>query len=253
CTLERDLVETVKAIVKQAGPEKLLIELIGIASPAAILTALVEAEGLPPLEFLPVIGVIDASNFEGNIYKEEFEKLYWDQIMNSDILLLNKMDLVDQEALIRAEHVLWSNSSAVIIPTSYCRVGLPDFLGFRRLQGTKRPNGCLLSGLSYHKVVVNGSFTEEGFSQFSERMARGDFGEILRAKGIIKIHKVMTVFQYVQGRLSLTPWQGEGKNRLVFIGWNVDGRKLDRDLIPYLKIDLEITDYAGPFGDMRQF
>lgn len=249
CSLEKDMVDAVRGITDQTRPERLLIELTGIAGPATILTALKEAEGLPPLEFMPVIGVVDASNFPENINNRWVANYYWEQIMNSDILLLNKIDLIDREDRKSVERELTKlNPLAEVIPTSYCRVNLPDFPRRSRLKETKGAMGCFVSGLSYHRVMVNGFFTEETFQEFMERVVQGEFGEIIRAKGIVWVLGGMAVFQYVQGRFSLTPWQGEGKNRLVFIGWNIDGGQLDKVLIPYLKIEERRTEYAGPFG-----
>lgn len=253
CSLEKDMIEAVREITNQARPERLLIELTGIAGPATILTALKEAEGLPPLEFMPVIGVVDASSFRENIDNQWVGHYYWEQIMNSDILLINKLDLIDREVCKIVERELARlNPLAEIIPTSYCRVNLPEFPRHNRLKETKGAVGCFVSGLSYHRVTVNGFFTEETFQEFMEQVVQGEFGEVIRAKGIVRFLGGMAVFQYVQGRFSLTPWQGEGKNRLVFIGWNIDGGQLDKVLVPYLKLDEGRTEYAGPFGYICQ-
>lgn len=104
CSLKPKLVSSIKNIYNQLTPDTLLIEPTGLASPGQIL----EVINKPPIKDFaymgPNISVIDASNFlqTYNISGAFFEN----QIKVADILIINKLDLVEEDEIQKLINVL---------------------------------------------------------------------------------------------------------------------------------------------------
>ena len=122
CTLKFDLITTIQRIMKRFSPEHLLIEPSGVASPSGVLEAL-ESAGVGRTT---VIGIVDATEvtelYESGMYGSFFE----DQIVNSDIILVNKTDLTDESAIAAAERLIGSvNPLAVLLRTMKAVISIP--------------------------------------------------------------------------------------------------------------------------------
>src|SRR5512143_3869521 len=93
CTLKFDLITTITKIVGEFAPQHLVIEPSGVASPSGVLEAL-ESAGI---EDVSVIGIVDATEFaelhDSGMYGSFFE----DQLVRSDVVLVNKTDLAGEE------------------------------------------------------------------------------------------------------------------------------------------------------------
>ncbi|MFQ6088211.1 MAG: GTP-binding protein [Candidatus Methanofastidiosia archaeon] len=91
CQLGTDLVETLDFLEKNYNPEIVILEPSGGASPEALYSTLKYVRELKIIYF-PKISLIDATQF--NVLIEVIEPLIKAQIKNSDIVLINKIDVV---------------------------------------------------------------------------------------------------------------------------------------------------------------
>ena len=89
CTLKFDLITTIERIRTTFDPEHLVIEPSGVASPSGVLEAL-ESAGIGQVS---VVGVVDATEFLELHEAEMFGTFFRDQIVNADVILVNKIDL----------------------------------------------------------------------------------------------------------------------------------------------------------------
>ena len=119
CTLKFDLITTIHRIVKQFSPGHLLIEPSGVASPSGVLEAL-ESVGIGPAS---VIGIVDATEFTELYDSGMYGSFFQDQIVNSDVILVNKTDLADESAIAAAERLIGSiNPRAIQFRTVNARI-----------------------------------------------------------------------------------------------------------------------------------
>lgn len=119
CNLKEVMMSAVEQLIEQAHPEILFIEPKDTISPLVVRNELERAflKFESPLLFTPSATVIDCSRFFKNI--KEKKKITLDQIMVSEIVLLNKTDLIKPKELsIIKESVRQINSNAEILESS---------------------------------------------------------------------------------------------------------------------------------------
>lgn len=129
CSMKPKLVSAIKNIYNELNPDILLIEPTGLASPGQI----IEVINKPPIKDFAYMGaeisVIDASNFlqTYNIRSDFFEN----QIKVADLLIVNKLDLVEKNKARELVNILKKINPYIIIKlTEYGNVSadLIDYL-----------------------------------------------------------------------------------------------------------------------------
>ena len=142
------------------------------------------------------------------------------QIELADIILLNKVDLLESDQINQVrEKVKMINDSAIIYPTSYCDID------FRLLFGIETKK-------VHSKKVKHDHLKEEQLESFNfaidKTLDRGKFEsflnsvpkEIYRAKGFVRFSDGVYLFNFVAGRWDLEKFEA-GKTELVFIGKDI--------------------------------
>src|SRR6056300_520559 len=98
CSIRSDLIG---AVLKMAGlpdrPEHILIESSGVADPAGIVSSFLEPEIWGRVQLDGVVTVVDAEQVL--TLPDEEARLARAQVAGADLLVLNKVDLVDAEKL----------------------------------------------------------------------------------------------------------------------------------------------------------
>jgi G3E family GTPase len=220
CTLKFDLITTIEKIMKNFSPAHLVIEPSGVASPSSVL------ETLDMLKIAPVtvVGIVDAGEFielhESRMYGSFFE----DQILNSDIILVNKTDLVDEQRVRDTVSLVERiNPAAVTIPSVKAAISgaLPE------IAGREGPVGGHLPHLHFETLSFRID-TEKEFAFYEnifEDLARGMYGKVIRAKALAQTDRGPFRFDLSFGRIDTCPFEREIRdNRLVIIG---EGLKRD--------------------------
>ncbi|WP_313376990.1 GTP-binding protein [Chishuiella sp.] len=151
CELREDLIVEIEKLAKTGKYDYLVIESSGISDPGPIAQSLdfVSPDGkidLPKVSRLDtLVTVVDAFNFFKNLGTDEdvFDRgftenkednrpivnLLIDQIEFSNVIILNKMDLVDEETLLKIEgFVKKLNPNAKLIPASFSHIDLNEIL-----------------------------------------------------------------------------------------------------------------------------
>src|SRR5437588_6244653 len=97
CTVRKDLVKGVQALLKKGGFDYLLIETTGIADPQPVAQTFLNIPQLQQFVRLDsIITVVDAEQIEKQMRDTETAR---EQIAMADFVLLNKCDLVDAARL----------------------------------------------------------------------------------------------------------------------------------------------------------
>src|SRR5467141_2988808 len=123
CSLLGEFEAAVTEIMKKVAPEIIIVETTGLAEPEALVFNIQEA--LPECRLDGVISVIDADML---VRFPELGHTTRLQIEGADILLLNKIDLVEPTQIEPLETKLHEvNRTATIVRTKRCRVD-PELL-----------------------------------------------------------------------------------------------------------------------------
>jgi G3E family GTPase len=100
CQIRDDLIETVEEVINRPeSPEYILLEASGVADPAGIAMTFVIPKFRDRIRLDSIISVVDVEQFDANPKHPGLMELKLRQIGFSDMVILNKVDLVDKEDL----------------------------------------------------------------------------------------------------------------------------------------------------------
>jgi G3E family GTPase len=254
CSLQVDLNLTLKKIRQQFNPSRIIIEATGVADPRAIVDVFQDAELQEHMAVDKIVTVLDADFWE---VRECLGTLFFSQLRDADLILLNKIDTVDHDRvplILKELHETAPDSQ--VIPTIQCRVD-PESLwtvGRRKDFGLKpdrffqivtpvpgydrQPDrsdatdpgsaGTTREAVAEEKShFVAFSFSnsspldENCFKRFAEKLP----WELFRMKGPVRFHDRTVLVNYVGGKFGWADWGGAQETRLAFVGWKVDGQE----------------------------
>jgi G3E family GTPase len=218
CSLLGEFEAAVTEIIEKVAPEIIVVETTGLAEPEALVFNIQEA--LPQCRLDGVVSVIDADML---VRFPELGHTTRLQIEGADILLLNKIDLVDAKQIEPLESKLRNiNPTAAIVRTERCQID-PDLLfGISQSRSTKiaPPQHEHQPEFESFTFSSNKTFSRECFERFADGMP----ATVIRAKGFVRFHDSSQLFNFVAGRWELEPFETD-KTQLVFIGKDVFSEK----------------------------
>lgn len=241
CSLNGDLIAGVTGFVRgKNSPDAIVIEASGIADPRALDSSLeaLEAAGLIRLDAR--LYVLDAATFQSLGYDDQ--ETIIDHTAVSDIVLLNKVDLVSAETRQDLTKLLADAAPfAQVVETVGCHVPL-DVISEPAGRSQKRPRaiaGDLSANIADHSknyaswsYQLDGVLDRQRFEDFAGNLA----GRYLRAKGILRFQDAPDrsySFNLVGYRATLEATKNgaaSGPCRIVVIGGvdSMDSRELLR-------------------------
>ena len=217
CTLREDLLLEVNKLAKDKKFDYLVIESTGISEPLPVAETFTFADekgvSLSDVARLDtMVTVVDAFNFlkdyddakylqdTGESLGEDDERsvadLLVDQVEFSDVILISKIDLVDQSDLHKLKGILRSlNTTAKIIPITKGQVEIDDVLntGLFNFDKAQEAPGWLKEmrgdhtpeteeyGISSFTFVARRPFYPDKFYEFVHNTNK--FGKLIRSKG----------------------------------------------------------------------
>lgn len=225
CTLKFDLITTIQRIVKQFSPEHLLIEPSGVASPSGVLEAL-ESAGIGSTS---VIGIVDVTEFTELYESGMYGSFFQDQIVNSDVILINKIDLANDHLIADTERMISSiNPRAILFRTRNAQVDVPLSVtpGVRHLQsGSAHFNFETLS------IMITGVPPVDAVTSFFDDLATGRYGLVVRAKALIRTAEGPYRFDCTYGIVDVMRFGNDiSDSRLVVIGEGLDKGSLSQTI-----------------------
>ena len=225
CSLLGEFEAAVNEIIEKIAPERIVVETTGLAEPEALVFNIQEA--LPQCRLDGVVSVIDADML---IRFPELGHTTRLQIEGADILLLNKIDLIEPAQVEPLETKLREiNPTAAIVRTERCRID-PELLfgiGREKKIAPAEPGSPIPATTHQHQPEFE-SFAFTSSKIFSrdcfEGFANGLPASVVRAKGFIRFANGAQLFNFVAGRWELEPFEAE-RTELVFIGKKLDAEK----------------------------
>jgi G3E family GTPase len=221
CSLLGEFEAAVNEIIEKIAPERIVVETTGLAEPEALAFNIQEA--LPQCRLDGVVSVIDADML---IRFPELGHTTRLQIEGADILLLNKIDLIEPRQIESLETKLREiNPTAAIVRTERCRID-PELLfgiGRERKIAPAEPGSPIPATTHKHQPEFE-SFAFTSSKIFSrdcfEGFANGLPASVVRAKGFVRFADGVQLFNFVAGRWELEPFEFD-RTEVVFIGRNI--------------------------------
>ncbi len=201
CSMSDDFMATLIRVLDAADPfDAIVIEASGVGDPWAIAEiALVE----PQLVLHAVIVLADAERLCALLDDVRLGDTVKRQVKAADLVLLNKMDLVDEGALARASAALHAlKPSLRIVPTTAAK--LPEALLDTSSLPRRDPGEAPAADHEalFHRVLYR---SDTGFDRAGlERALAGLPTTLLRLKGFCLVNEAPSVLQLVGARWSLT-------------------------------------------------
>ena len=216
CSLIGEFEAAVNEIIEKVAPEIIVVETTGLTEPEALVFNIQEA--LPQCRLDGVISVIDADML---VRFPELGHTTRLQIEGADILLLNKIDLVEPTQIEPLETKLHEvNRTATIVRTERCRID-PDLLfGIGREKKVVRPEHQHQLEFESFTFSSDKIFSRDCFERFVDSLP----ASVLRAKGFVGFADGTQLFNFVAGRWDLEPFETD-RTELVFIGRKIAKQK----------------------------
>ncbi|MGB3240849.1 MAG: GTP-binding protein [Geitlerinemataceae cyanobacterium] len=260
CTINDDLLNAIYQVLER--PEKidyLVVETTGLADPLPVALTFLGTELRDMTRLDSIVTVVDCENFSLDLFNSEAA---YSQIAYGDIILLNKIDLVDEADVDRLEvRIRDIKEGARILRTTKTEVPLPLLLSVGLFESDRHFEAQEEHDHHHHDHhhhdhhdcdgdhehhdhhhhshhLENDGFTSVSFQsdkplsvrKFQNFLDNQLPETIFRAKGILWFDEspLRHVFHLSGKRFSIEDdqWKGEPKNQLVLIGQNLDEERL---------------------------
>jgi G3E family GTPase len=226
CTLGGSLVTTLCSVLDAPRrPDWLIIEASGVAEPAKLYNI---ARAEPDLSLENVICLVDCATISDWLSDHDVGPVVARQVQQSDLLLLNKCDLVDEAKQSSVTALLQQqNSKARLFPTVDSKLPFevarqPSCRSSENLAQAMLES---MPGQSHEReferwtLELTGVIKEKRFRKALRHLDPC----VHRLKGLVRLEHCNEIaqVQYAGGRLKITPYQGSGSGlneALVAIG-----------------------------------
>jgi len=233
CTINGDLLAAAERMLAIEPPvDHLVVETTGLADPLPVGLTFLQTRLRPRTSLDAVVTVVDCANFALDIFKSDAAMA---QIVHGDVIVLNKTDLVGEDAVASLERrISVVKPSGRIVRTEYGQVPHAVMLGTFG-ESHLLPHVCGNADHSSHLAddgFVAHAFRFDGYlsaQQFQVWLDRKLPLGVFRAKGIVALDSTdrRFVFQLCGSRAAFQPYDGPvGDCRLVFIGREVEESSL---------------------------
>ena len=216
CSLLGEFEAAIGEIIGKIAPDLIIVETTGLAEPEALVFNIQEA--LPQCRLDGVVSVIDADML---VRFPELGHTTRLQIEGADILLLNKIDLVEPAQIEPLETKLSDiTPTAAIVRTERCRIDPELLFGIgreKKLAGPQHQHELEFESFAFSSDRI---FSRDCFEHFTNSLP----ASVIRAKGFIRFADRTELFNFVAGRWDLEPFETD-RTELVFIGKKITAEK----------------------------
>jgi len=252
CTVRGDLIRILGALMRRREKfDRIVIETTGLADPAPVAqTFFMDDEIAAGLRLDAIVTLVDAGHILAHLDEvkpEGVENEAVEQIAFADRIVLNKTDLVDAAQLeVVRSRIAAINSFVQIVPAQRAEVDLATILDVGAFDLTRvlaNDPSFLTETEHQHDITVGsvgielpGTVDPERLNAWLGGLLRERGADIFRSKGVLATAN--SDRQWVFQGVHMLTTGGEGRawregedrrNRLVFIGRNLDRAELERD------------------------
>ncbi|MEM4310794.1 MAG: GTP-binding protein [Nitrososphaerales archaeon] len=230
CSLAGEFEFAVREIISTVKPDMILVEATGIAEPDSL--ASLFQQSLQEVSLDSIITIVDAYAMVKYPSLGHTGRV---QIEMADVIIINKVDLVNEDEVKEVERrVREINSRAIIMRAIRCDVDINLILGLkmdRYFKFEEHEKHVIEEDLLSFKA--QGKFDREKFEEFLGSLPE----EVYRMKGSVIFKDGGSYFvNYVIGRFELEPFSSEDI-KLIFVGKGIRNKK--EEIIRRIKESLE--------------
>ncbi|MBC7960138.1 MAG: hypothetical protein H7X94_09745 [Vallitaleaceae bacterium] len=237
CSSKENFSQTLHQISTTLTPEQILIEPSGIFMIEDLLHLMKEPVLMSLCQIHAIITVIDAQRFmsQQKVYNQFFKS----QLSYATALWINKVSQLSEGDLALLEvdlnHFNSKVQSVVNHGDLFSVQDMTMLLAETRIGGVDNEHQHGHHHHLKHTAFENyGFYSEQLFTkdqllELGSALRSGDFGKVIRGKGLFKTLDCTLEFQYVDGDLTLTPFKGPAiEHKMSIIGEGLQTDKIDR-------------------------
>lgn len=247
CQVTGDFKESIIDVVDNCNVDRLLVEPTGVAKLSDIKKVFNEKELKDIAVVEKAITVVDSEKFD--LYLANFKTFFVNQIKNADIIILSRTQNISNDEIKRLQDEISKiNSKAIIVSRTWKNVkaeelvpkmfltkeidDIKDKLAFRKgiLNSTsiKKEKNDESTFESFALKIDRNVSKEELLSKFNFIKNSFEFGEIIRAKGIVNTKNGKEQFDYTLSEINMEKIAYRGETVISFIGTNLNKDKIKK-------------------------
>jgi G3E family GTPase len=236
CTVRSDLIDAIHNILDSRDIERIIIETSGLADPAPVIQSfLIDEKLILQTQIDGVITVVDALNIKKQTEYNEAKE----QISFSDVIVLNKIDLVSSPQVESLKKMLrLYNPLSEIVLSEECKVDYKKILDINAfdLKNILSIEPDFLedhdhehdNSIKFVSIENTELIDPDKFNKWMVNLVQDQGKDLLRSKGILNLKNESRRYVFhgvhmtMEGRPG-KPWGDvERNNQLIFIGHNLD-------------------------------
>ena len=247
CQVTGDFKESILDVVENCNVDRLLVEPTGVAKLSDIKKVFAEKELKGIAEVEKAITVVDAEKFD--LYLNNFKSFFINQIKNADIIILSRTQNISNEEVRRLQaEINKLNSKAIIMGRQWDNTKseelIPKIFLSKDKGNVKEKVNFRKSNINYGNIKKEKS-EENLFESFALKIDRDvsreellskfnfiknsfEFGEIIRAKGIVNTKNGKEQFDYTLSEINMKKIAYRGETVISFIGTNLNKDKIKK-------------------------
>lgn len=239
CSCRLDTFENVLQKALSAEPDVIIVEASGLSNPTNIKKILSQPGRYDALQYMGSICLVDAKQFP-KVY--DTATVVKKQLSVSDIVLINKTDLVSDTQIESIEQTILSHRPNIpIYRTTYGEIEdawiekltSPELLTEEKLQQNQDIT------LRSYLITIKDTFTPYTLQKFIEMFLEDTY----RVKGFVQLEGVVYYVDCVGNMFHAAPYEGEhphSLNQLVVLSGNgLPARKAIKEAIKWYPDDIE--------------
>ena len=240
CEVTGDFKEAVLEVINNYDVERIIIEPSGVAKLSDILKVFKEKELKNAVKVDNVITVIDPNKFD--LYINNFKDFYKDQIVNAKNIVISRSEKAKEELLLGIKGKIRKINSNIKIIEGNLDSNLVEVVNKEKIvlkinenKNIKGKLGAVVTSKAKdlfetfviypNKILSKGELN----SKFNFISSSDIFGEVLRAKGVVKLNDgSFGQFDFVKDEFEIRKIDSSEKSIISFIGTNLNKKDLEK-------------------------
>ncbi len=238
CEVRGDLMAALAQIGREARPDRLVIESTGLAAPQMLGHVLATPAIKEVAEVDSVVTVVDATKYE--VARQAFGDFYVEQIRTADVLAINKADVATAEEIATARDAARAlNPHAALAVTTRAALDPDLVLAAIATHRAEPPveteihehqDQPELSTLGLEQATIRPpDLSRSQLDGWLAALARGDFGDVVRAKGFAHWDNATALVDVVMGAVEVRAFDS-APARIEIIGRHLDPGSMEKHL-----------------------
>lgn len=227
CSMESNFANSVMTISNSMDPDLLIVEPTGVGLLSSVINNIKKVE-YDRIKVLEPITIVDPKCVDS--YMDEFGEIFEDQIKCSRLIVVSKVEGMDEASLMHAvSRIKNINTNAEIVVDDYRKF---DDSWFGSLLERTLDRDITKSDSSASSNIENIGFRGvefkdlQTFEAYMGAIMRGSFGKVVRAKGFLPINEVWAKFDIVDNSYTITQIDPMKESKLIIIGTDINKDEL---------------------------